>query len=143
VKEKHWIKYILSRLDLKHFEVYKGQAKENQKLPVPNCREKMQFGDLRIETPERTIVVEIESGGGIGNFLKYWPYLSGQTETRPEKDFALVHIYGMSYPTHKALWRYFRGRMPSFIVNAEFYLLDDGDAQKDAIITKIDDLIKK
>jgi len=94
----------------------------------------MQFGDFRIETPDKTIVIEIESAGGIDNFLKYWPYLSGQTQTRPEKDFVLIHIYGSSYPTHKALWWFFRGRMPSFIVNATFYIFDNGDEQREKIL---------
>jgi hypothetical protein len=34
-----------------------------------------QFGDLRIELRETTLVVEAESAGGVGNLVKYWPLL--------------------------------------------------------------------
>ena len=37
--------------------------------------QQFQFGDLRIETSTATIVVEAESGGGVTNLAKYWPYL--------------------------------------------------------------------
>jgi len=140
MNEKEWIQYLDKklRLDKLKSKPCTGQGKKNLVLPVPfNCSHNRQFGDLRIETGKRTIVVEIESAGGIDNFLKYWPYLLGQTQTPPEKDFVLIHIYGPSYPTHKALWRFFYDRRPQFMVKAEFYLFDNGDEQKESILAKI------
>lgn len=39
--------------------------------------QRFQFGDLRIETPTTTILIEAESAGGVTNLVKYWPYLAG------------------------------------------------------------------
>jgi len=41
-------------------------------------QQQFQFGDLRIETPTTTIVVEAESAGGVTNLAKYWPYVEGR-----------------------------------------------------------------
>src|SRR5438445_8667634 len=64
-----------------------------------------QFGDLRIETPSRTVVIEVESGGGTGNLVKYWPMLAAG---KPAKQFVLVHIFRISsegdYGSHMRLW---------------------------------------
>lgn len=38
--------------------------------------QQFQFGDLRVETSAATIVVEVESGGGVDNLVKYWPLLA-------------------------------------------------------------------
>jgi hypothetical protein len=37
--------------------------------------QQFQFGDLRIELPSATVLVETESAGGVGNLVKYWPLL--------------------------------------------------------------------
>src|SRR5688572_23539047 len=31
-----------------------------------------QFGDLRVELPDCTLIVEVESSGGVTNLAKYW-----------------------------------------------------------------------
>ena len=31
-----------------------------------------QFGDLRVDLPDRRVIVEVESAGGVTNLLKYW-----------------------------------------------------------------------
>lgn len=73
--------------------------------------QQFQFGDLRIETPTTTIVVEAESGGGVTNLAKYWPYL----EARPEKRFVLAHLFQVvsanDYVSHIRLWQYLLERM--------------------------------
>ena len=137
--EGRWLKYLKEELkyELQGLEVFTGQGPNNEILPIPNCEEKVQFGDFRIETPNTTVVIELESGGGIDNFLKYWPYLSGQTKNRPNKKFVLIHIYGRSYPSAKALWWFFRSRLPSLIVDAEFILFENDEKQKEKIVEAI------
>ena len=74
-------------------------------------QQQFQFGDLRIETPTTTIVVEAESAGGVTNLAKYWPYLEG----RPAKRFVLVHLFQVwssnDYVSHLRLWEYLVERM--------------------------------
>lgn len=73
--------------------------------------QRFQFGDLRIETPSTTIVVEAESAGGITNLAKYWPFL----EARPSKRFVLAHLFQVlsanDYVSHLRLWDYITERM--------------------------------
>jgi DNA-binding response OmpR family regulator len=73
--------------------------------------QQFQFGDLRIETATATIVVEAESGGGVTNLAKYWPYL----EARPKKRFVLAHLFQVlsanDYVSHMRLWEYLVERM--------------------------------
>jgi hypothetical protein len=73
--------------------------------------QQFQFGDLRIETTTTTIVVEAESGGGVTNLAKYWPFL----EARPQKRFVLAHLFQVlsanDYVSHIALWHYLVERM--------------------------------
>jgi hypothetical protein len=75
--------------------------------------QQFQFGDLRIETPTTTIVIEAESGGGVTNLVKYWPYLEG----RPQKRFVLAHLFQVlsanDYVSHIRLWEYLVERMRS------------------------------
>jgi len=138
--ESEWLKLLKSNLSLDKLNVFSGQG-ANNKLPAPSCKDKFQFGDLRIETPKRTIVVEIDGAGGITNFLKYWPYLAGHTQTRPKKKFTLIHIFDPPYPSHIALWKYFYKLSPKFIVKADFILFENGKQQKKNIIQMISDLL--
>lgn len=73
--------------------------------------QQFQFGDLRIETPSATIVVEAESAGGVTNLTKYWPFL----EARPPKRFVLAHLFQVlstnDYISHIRLWEYIVMRM--------------------------------
>lgn len=73
--------------------------------------QRFQFGDLRIETPRATIVVEAESGGGLTNLVKYWPLL----QARHPKRFVLVHVFQIGTPAdyiaHRRLWEYVAARM--------------------------------
>src|SRR3954463_11375146 len=64
--------------DIEGIEVFTGQGGGNRfglsgwELTLG---QQFQFGDLRVETPTTTVVIEVESGGGIGNLAKYWPLL--------------------------------------------------------------------
>jgi len=73
--------------------------------------QQFQFGDLRIETATTTIVIEAESGGGVTNLAKYWPFL----EARPSKRFVLAHLFQVlsanDYVSHLRLWQYLVERM--------------------------------
>ena len=74
--------------------------------------QQFQFGDLRIELPTTTVLVETESAGGVGNLVKYWPLLrSGNVEKR----VVLIHLYMISsvgdYNAHRRLWSFLVDRM--------------------------------
>jgi hypothetical protein len=49
-----------------------------------------QYGDLRKDLPDRLVIVEVESGGGLSHLIQYWP-LSVQRTTPP---ILLLHVYG-------------------------------------------------
>jgi hypothetical protein len=44
--------------------------------------QRFQFGDLRYETERVRVIVEIESGGGLTNLVKYWPMLSAELKDK-------------------------------------------------------------
>lgn len=71
-----------------------------------------QFGDLRVELPDRTLIVEVESSGGTTNLAKYWEcYESG----RLKKPMKLLHIFRQKsandYESHMVVWRFLCGKM--------------------------------
>ena len=103
-REKQWWEWIRPLLK-DEFSWYAIQSSKKNPLPCPGCQDSFQFGDIRIETPKRTIVIEIESWGpGLGNLLKYWPWLKGLSGTQPAKPLVLIHIWGGSYPTWKIVY---------------------------------------
>ncbi|MGH3172064.1 MAG: hypothetical protein ACRDN0_40190, partial [Trebonia sp.] len=74
--------------------------------------QQFQYGDLRIELPTTTVIVETESAGGVGNLIKYWPLLrSGALATR----LVILHVYMLSsdadYIAHRKLWSFLVDRM--------------------------------
>jgi hypothetical protein len=80
--------------------------------------QRFQFGDLRYEASESRVVVEVESGGGLTNLVKYWPMLG---EELKDKRFVLVHLFMVSsefdYIAHRRLWEYVVERMRSDLDN--------------------------
>jgi len=76
-----------------------------------------QFGDLRYELPDRTVVIEIESAGGVTNLVKYWPYL----REKPGKFFILLHVFHIQssgdYMAHRKLWDFTVDRMREDLKN--------------------------
>lgn len=96
-------------------EAYSGYAPANR-LAVDGWdlvpRQYIQFGDLRFQAPDLTVVVEVESGGGVGNLVKYWPLLRGSLGETP---FFLLHLFQVGsdndYIAHRKLWSFLVGEM--------------------------------
>lgn len=92
------------------FATSSGQNAANR-IPI-NGGVYYQFGDLRVELPDRTLIVEVESSGGVTNLAKYWEcYESG----RLEKPLKLLHIFRQlsinDYESHMVVWRFLCGKM--------------------------------
>ena len=94
---------------------YSGQGAGNRfgipSWALPLTRQ-FQFGDLRIESPNATIIVEAESAGGVNNLAKYWPYLLAYESG---KRFVLIHLFLVGsegdYLSHRMLWEFLVERM--------------------------------
>lgn len=74
--------------------------------------QQFQFGDLRVETPTTTVVVEVESAGTVTNLVKYWPLLAtGEIEKR----FVFIHVFQLGsvgdYIAHRRFWGFLVERM--------------------------------
>lgn len=87
-----------------------GQGGGNR-LPIqPNVY--FQFGDLRVELPHCTVVVEVESAGGVTNLVKYWESLETR---RVEKPIKLLHVFLQKsvndYEAHIIVWRFLAAQM--------------------------------
>lgn len=75
-----------------------------------------QFGDLRVELPEFTLLVEVESsGGGTTNLAKYWECYSNQRLPKPMKPIKLIHLFRHvspnDYEAHMMVWRFISEKM--------------------------------
>ncbi len=74
--------------------------------------QRFQFGDLRYESDTVRVIVEVESGGGLTNLVKYWPMLGAELG---DKRFVLAHLFKVSsesdYIAHQRLWEYLIDRM--------------------------------
>jgi hypothetical protein len=89
-------------------QLYRGQGRGNRFAVTGwemTKNQQFQFGDLRVETPRATIVVEFESAGTVTNLVKYWPLL---TANRLAKRFVIVHVFQLGseadYIAHRRLW---------------------------------------
>jgi hypothetical protein len=84
-------------------------APESWELKV---MQRFQFGDLRYETNKVRVIVEVESGGGLTNLVKYWPMLG---EELKDRRFVFAHLFMVSsefdYIAHRRLWEYVVERM--------------------------------
>lgn len=64
---------------------------------APHQGERFELGDLRIELPTRTVIVEFDADRvGVGNLLKYWPYLRGELSVGPHLPILLCHFSSWS-----------------------------------------------
>jgi hypothetical protein len=107
--------------DLPDAVVTRGQGAGN-KFGVPgwdlSARQLFQFGDLRVELPVATLVVEAESAGGVGNLAKYWPLLKSHTLS---KKLVLAHMYMLGsvgdYIAHRRLWEFLVEQMEGDLRN--------------------------
>lgn len=114
------------------FEVIKGQGSDNR-VPIRG-NTYFQFGDLRVDTEEYHVVIEVESAGGVTNLVKYWYCLEG-LEQQPdiiEKPVILFHIFRQSseadYGSHLALWDFLWSKMNEALgnrMNAARYVYND------------------
>lgn len=73
-----------------------------------------QYGDLRVNQDDRIVIVEVESGGGLTNLLKYWPHIEHFASP-----VLLLHVFGTgtpgNYASHIRLWEFTWQRIRSLI----------------------------
>jgi hypothetical protein len=66
-----------------------------------------QFGDLRVETKTHSVVIEVESAGGVTNLAKHW-YLLEMNPSPVKQPIILMHIFRRvsedDHGSHLALW---------------------------------------
>jgi len=71
-----------------------------------------QFGDLHVDLPDRIVVVEVESAGGVTNLAKYWEALASGRIAKPLK---LLHVFlqksANDYEAHLLVWRFLQEQM--------------------------------
>lgn len=72
-----------------------------------------QHGDLRVDLPDLTLIVEVESsGGGTTNLVKYWECYETGRLTKPMR---LLHIFRQlsanDYEAHMVVWRFLCEKM--------------------------------
>jgi hypothetical protein len=113
--ERVALEWLESQLDLVGIDLGHGMGLANR-FQIPSWElpvlQHFQFGDLRIEGEHATVVIELESAGGLTNLVKYWPLLA---EGRHTKRFALAHLFRITsdgdYAAHRRLWLYLVERM--------------------------------
>jgi len=92
------------------FEYISGQGGSNRLAIQKSVY--FQFGDLRVELPRCTVVVEVESAGGVTNLAKYWECFESR---RVEKPIKLLHIFlqksANDYEAHMLVWRFLASQM--------------------------------
>jgi hypothetical protein len=95
----------ISRLGLRG---YSTQSLDNR--IVLDCGY-FQFGDLRVDTDTRHIIVEVDHGG-VTNLVKYWQCLETGLIKNP---IVLIHLYRQNtpgdYASHIALWDFLNRQM--------------------------------
>ena len=116
-----------------HVPVFSGQGAKNKfdvlgwELPLSR---QFQNGDLRIEAPTTTVIVEAESGGGVTNLVKYWPLLRSGALT---KRLVILHFYMLSSPAdyiaHRKLWSFLVDRMAEDLTSNSVGRPERWDAQ--------------
>lgn len=91
-------------------QLYSGQGRGNRIEIETNVY--YQFGDLRVELPNCTLIVEVESSGGVTNLAKYWEILESQRIKKPIK---LLHIFrqksSSDYESHMVVWHFLCRKM--------------------------------
>lgn len=86
------------------------QVKENR-IPLSG-NTYFQFGDLRVETDNEHLVIEVESAGGVTNLTKYWYALDKGLIKKP---VTLMHIFKQNsdndFDSHLQLWEFISQQM--------------------------------
>jgi len=114
--EREWwnrIRPIVEKCDEEGVSCFVTHSTAENGLLCPGHRERFQFGDIRIETTQTNIAIEIESEGfGPLNLLKYLPYLEAMSRGEiTRKSLVLLHIFGASYPTQGVLYALLEERL--------------------------------
>lgn len=124
--------------------VYDGQGADNR-VAQPG-RSYFQFGDLRVDTPQRHIVVEVESAGGATNLVKYWYCLE---EGHIAKPMHLLHIFAQAsendYIRHLHLWDALSTKMSKALGNiftAKRYTYRSS-ADLEVVVNEFERILKK
>ena len=95
---------------------FSGQGSANR-LPIGG-NVYFQFGDLRIEQPNFTVIIEVESSGGVTNLVKYWESIESQ---RLKKPIRLLHLFRQNsendYLAHIVVWEFLASRMKESLGN--------------------------
>lgn len=98
---------------------YTGQG-DNNRIAKQGTKKQsyFQFGDLRVNTPNRHIIVEVESAGGATNLVKYWYCLENNCIHKP---IYLLHIFAQvseeDYLSHLNLWEFLKDKMQQALSN--------------------------
>lgn len=108
--ERHILE-IFEEIACKHnYRAFKGQGRDNR-IPLDG-NTYFQFGDLRVNTETRYLVIEVESAGGITNLVKYWYCLEKNLIKKP---VILFHLFQQSskadYGSHLSLWEFLWEKM--------------------------------
>lgn len=84
--------------------------RKNNRITL-EARAYFQFGDLRVDTEQRHIIVEVDHGG-VTNLVKYWPSLENELI---KKSIILLHLYRITtrgdYASHRHLWNFLNEKM--------------------------------
>lgn len=137
--EERWWRERISLLVAPDWPVWVGKRQQGNPLRCPDTDEPFEFGDIRIEAPLRTVLIEIEGqgqGAPLSNLLKFYPWLRGEVYPQPRKPVSVLHIWGSSYPTHKLLWRRVKSDFldrSSFLVPAEFIGISAGRSAEEEV----------
>lgn len=75
--------------------------------------EQFEIGDLRGDFNGLTLVIEYEQKQlSLSNLVKYWPYVRGELNVKPEYPIVLCHFSNWwSYGTYRDLWNWVMLRM--------------------------------
>jgi hypothetical protein len=138
--EERWWWERIRHLVPDAYPTWVGMRQWLNPLPCPDTSYTFEFGDIRIEAPVRTVLVEIEGkdqGASLVSLLKYWPWLKGEAGERPRKSVTMLHVWAASWPTQKVLWRQLKRELldrAPFVVPAEFIAFPNGRADEEAVL---------
>ena len=94
----------------RNITAFSGQGIDNRICIERNVYH--QFGDLRVELESCTLIVEVESAGGVGNLVKYWESYEKKRLTKPMK---LLHLFRKKttndYEAHRVVWEFLAATM--------------------------------
>lgn len=119
------IKDKIKEIFKNNYEIFEGQKSDNR---INIGKQKyFEFGDLRIEHPKCQIIIEIETGGGVTNLIKYF-YLLSKPELKEKigcKKIILFHIYiqqtDNDYSTHLELWNFINEKIVCFSIEDKLH----------------------